>query len=990
MAHIGLALAVLCSFIPGQVNNQTESREKMTAEFEAEAPPFVLTDTVRMDSVVNRMSLDEKIGQLFMVAAYSNKDKQHEDYIESLVKEHHIGGLIFMQGGPKRQLQLLERYQNAAETPLMIAMDAEWGPSMRLDTTVFYPRQMMLGAIRDNQLLYEAGAEYARQLKSLGVHINFAPVVDVNVNPENPVINSRSYGEDREEVFRKAYYFSRGMQDNHVLAVAKHFPGHGDTDKDSHKALPIIPHDIHRLDSIELYPFRKLINAGIGGVMVAHLFVPELDPVQDRASTLSPQIVNELLIKDMGFDGLVFTDALNMHAVTDHYEPGETEVLACKAGNDVLLFPQDVPRAVESIKAAINDGSISEEEINTRVKKILAAKSWMGLKKDSTGEQQEEIYKSLMSPRAKAVQRNIVEHAITLVDMKDSLLPVKNLSGKEMASLDLGSELVNSFQIRLKDYAHIPAYVYQRDVKNFGKQGLIDELAEKDIVFVSLTATHRLPTGNFGFDTEEKNVITRLSKRTNVVFTLFGNPYALGDFQGIDDLAGLVVAYNDREMTQDVSAQMIFGGLAYQGKLPVGINENYPAGTGIITEKVRLGYTSVPEQVGINSAMFTKVDSLVQEAINERATPGAQILAARKGKVFFHKCYGHHTYQKKHIVRPDDIYDLASVTKIVASTVSMMHLYDRAALRLNDRLGDHLTWLDGSNKGSLMFKDILTHQARLKPWIPFYVPTIEPGSYPDFYADSYSEKTDHQVADHMYAIHSIRDSILQDILESELRSRKAYKYSDLGFYLIREFIEEETGYPLDKWVDSVFYQPLGATTMGYNPLRKFPASGIVPTENDRIFRKQILRGYVHDQGAAMLGGVSGHAGVFSNAGDLAKMMQMLLNKGSYGGEQFIHPETVELFTRPLQNPSENRRGLGFDKPSLDDPEDGPSCVSASPESFGHAGFTGILAWVDPKTDILYVFLSNRVYPDMDNKKLLKLDTRTNVQDVFYRAIMEEE
>ncbi|HKK68901.1 MAG TPA: glycoside hydrolase family 3 N-terminal domain-containing protein, partial [Bacteroidales bacterium] len=549
MLYTGLTLAILISFSFGG----GDLDDKKAPEFRAQNPPYLISDTVWVDSVMNSMSLDEKIGQLFMVAAYSNKTEKDEDYINYLVKEHHIGGLIFMQGGPKRQLKLVNRYQKSAKMPLMIAMDAEWGPSMRLDTTILYPRQMMVGAVQDNDLIYRTGKEYARQLRALGVHINFAPVVDVNVNPQNPVINSRAYGEDPGLVAQKAYYFSKGMQDQHVLAVAKHFPGHGDTDTDSHKALPVINHDRNRLDSVELYPFRKLINAGIGGVMVAHLYIPELDPEPNRASTLSPLIVDSLLRKDLGFSGLVFTDALNMKAISDYYQPGEVEVQAFVAGNDILLFPQDVPLAVEKMNEAIENGTISEAELDQRVRKILAAKQWMGLGNDSVQISTDNIYHLLTNPDARLIQREITEHAITLVHNKDNILPVENVAGVSMASLDIGNHKENSFQLRLKDYADVPAYVYYHDAENFGKQGLIDELADTDIVFVSLTNTNRSPSRNFGFSAEAMDVISRLSDKTQVVLSFFGNPYALRDFNGIDKLGGLIVAYNDRELTQDVA-----------------------------------------------------------------------------------------------------------------------------------------------------------------------------------------------------------------------------------------------------------------------------------------------------------------------------------------------------------------------------------------------------------------------------------------------------
>ncbi len=983
MTNSGIVIALILGLSLRLGPNEHYVSEKVAHK----APPFIEQNLDWTDSIVEAMPLEEKIAQLFMVAAYSNKDEKEENYVNYLVKEYKIGGLIFMQGGPERHAALINRYQASAEIPLLIAMDAEWGPSMRLDSTVLYPRQMMLGAIQDNDLMYDIGVEYARQLKELGVHVNFAPLVDLNVNPDNPVINSRSYGELRDDVIRKAYYFSKGMQDNRVLAVIKHFPGHGDTDKDSHKTLPTIAHDRARLDSIELYPFRKLINAGVGGVMVAHLFVPALDSADNRPSTLSKPIVTDILKKEFGFDGLIFTDALNMRGVADHYDTGEVEVEAFIAGNDVLLFPQNVPKAISAMKKAVEAGRIQESEIDARVKKILAAKRWAGIMKDTVCIDADGLVGRLNNVDARLLNRRIVENAVTLVKNQNDILPIQHLDQVKIASLDFGSNTMNDFQKRLKDYAQVPAYVYSRDVTNLGKKELMAKLAEYDILIVSISETNRSPKRNFGLSDLEINAINEISAQQTVILNHFGNPYALSKLN-FDEIEACVVSYNDRLITQDISAQLVFGGLAYKGRLPVRIGDMFPAGQGIDTKEIRLSYTDIPEQVNIDSRMLYKVDSLVAEAIADKATPGAQILAARHGKVFFRKSYGHHTYDKKQAVTNSDIYDLASVTKVVATTASLMKLYDEEKWQLNDSLGKYLDFLEGSNKENLRFKDVLTHQARLAPWIPFYVETIEE-NYGKYYCATPSPRMNVMVAEHMYTLPGIRDSINQQIADSKLRSRSGYRYSDLGFYLMREIVEKLSSQPIQDYVQTTFYQSLGATTMGYLPTERFAQQEIVPTENDLIFRKQVLRGYVHDQGAAMLGGVSGHAGMFSNANDLAKMMQMFLNKGEYGGVRYLDSETVQLFSSPIRNPKENRRGLGFDKPVIDMPGKGPTCDSSSKESFGHSGFTGILAWVDPETDILYVFLSNRVYPDMENTKILKLNTRTNVQEVFYQAIMDE-
>jgi beta-N-acetylhexosaminidase len=983
MLNTGIVAALICCL--SLLSNPVETKVE---DYKAQVrPPFIQEESLWADSLVQQMSIEEKIAQLFMVAAYSNKDAAHEDYIEFLVKDLKIGGLIFMQGGPVRQANLINRYQNAASIPLLIAMDAEWGPSMRLDSTVLYPRQMMIGAIQDKQLLYETGKEYARQLKEIGVHVNFAPVVDVNINPDNPVINSRSYGELREEVVRKAYYFSKGMQDEHVLAVIKHFPGHGDTDKDSHKTLPTIAHNRARLDSVELYPFRKLINAGVGGVMIAHLYVPVLDSTLNRASTLSKAIVTDLLKDDYGFDGLIFTDALNMRGVADHFETGHVEVEAFLAGNDVLLFPQDVPKAIEAFKQAIDAGRISIEDLDERVSKILTVKQWAGLYQDSLHLGTQDLIDSLNSPAARLLNRKITEQGITLVKNENKLLPIKGLNELRIASVDFGSQEITEFQKEMKLYADVPAFSYQKDVRNLGKKNFLKTLAAYDLIIISVTETNRSPSKNFGLGAEEIEVIEDLATDHKVVLNHFGNPYALRRFISLSNIESIVVAYNDRELTQQIAAQLLFGGLAYQARLPVGISSEYPAGTGVDTKVIRLSYTDVPEEVNVDSRMLYQVDSLINEAIVEKATPGAQILVARHGKVFYHKSFGYHTYDKVQAVQNTDLYDIASVTKIAATTMILMQLYENEKFELNDSIGKYLDCVDSTLFANIRIKDILLHEAGLVSWIPFYTKTIKE-NYHLFYATQPDDVKAVCVAENMFALSSIRDTILSEIISSRLRSGNHYKYSDLGYYMLREMIEKMEGKALNDIVSEEFYSKLGANSLGYLPYLRFDRKQIVPTEDDTYFRKQLLRGYVHDQGAAMLGGISGHAGLFSNANDLAKLMQMLLNGGNYGGEQFLNSETIQLFTSPLRNPKDNRRGLGFDKPVIDKKDSGPACNSASPDSFGHSGFTGVVVWADPKTDLLYVFMSNRIHPDQENKKLLKLNTRTKIQEVFYQSIMD--
>ncbi len=982
-------------------------------------PPFAGDPSEWVDSVFNSLTLEERIGQLFMVAAYSNRDRDHRDEITRLISEYNIGGLIFFQGGPVRQANLTNHYQSVAKTPLMIAMDAEWGLGMRLDSTLSFPRQMTLGAIQDDQLIYSMGEEIARQLNRLGVHINFAPVLDINNNPENPVIGSRSFGEDKWSVARKAFFYMKGMQDNNILAVGKHFPGHGDTDTDSHYDLPVMMHTRERLDSIELFPFRHLINSGVGGLMTAHIHMPLLDPTPNLASTLSPRIINKLLIDELGFNGLIFTDALNMKGVSDHFPPGTLELMSLIAGNDILLFPEDVPKAVEMIKREVEKGNFPEEEINRRCRKVLKAKYWLGLK-DPQKVETAGLYEDLNGLHAQFLRKQLIEESITLVSNPKSLIPFTRLDTLSIATVALGGKGLTTFQEMVSLYTPVDHYGLSATASPEDREALISRLDAYNMVVVGMHGMNRRVSDSFGIREESSFFIEQLSERNNVVLCVFGSPYSLSYLGGLTGISSLVVAFEDEPDYGHLTAQILFGGSRANGRLPVYAAEKFKPGTGYITrEKIRLSYSFFPEQAGLDSKKMEKIDSLVYNAIEEGATPGAQVLVARNGMVAFHKAYGYHTYHRKVPVRTTDIYDLASITKIASTVPVLMRLVDSGELEITRTLGDYLTGLKGTNKENLVIKDVLTHQSGLEPWIPFhfsffesYIPGEDPissrfsANYPyrlagaryltrnfkladNIFSRLPSREFPYHVASGMYMNHAYRDTVYQMIEESDIRGRKNYLYSDLGYYYLRDVAEKITGSTLDRYADRNFYSLLGAGTLTYRPLQKFSSEQIVPTENDIIFRRQLLQGYVHDPGAALLGGVGGHAGLFSSANDLAKLMQMFLQGGKYGGHRFFGKEVIDYFTTAHMLDNDNRRGVGFDKPEPDSSQNGPSAKSASMSSYGHSGFTGTISWVDPDEELVYVFLSNRVHPDQFNNKLIEMNVRTKIQQAIYDSIKED-
>ncbi len=962
----------------------------------AQQPPFLQQGQQWVDSVMRTLTPDERVAQLMMVAAYSNRNQAHVDTIVSLVEKHKIGGLMFMQGGPYRQARLNNLYQSKARVPLLISIDGEWGLAMRLDSTPRFPFQMALGAIQDNRLIYNMGAEIARQCRRMGIHINFAPVIDVNNNPANPVINFRSFGENKYRVAAKGVAYMKGLQDNRVLANAKHFPGHGDTDTDSHYALPLIQHNRERLDSLELYPFRELFRQGLGSIMVAHLNIPALD-AEVKQSTLSRKIVTDLLKNEMGFKGLVFTDALNMKGVSSFYEPGIVDLKALLAGNDVLLFAENVPVALREIRKAVKAGQISQQEIDARCRKVLHAKYWAGLHQYQPVSEQN-LYADLNNPQADLIYRQLAEAAQTLLINKESILPIRQLEKRRIAVVSMQADAPTYFQEMIANYTDVDIYTLSVSSTRTQMRELMHQLSPYDLIITSVHLPNQTAARNFNISTSLPYLLAEITGTGKAIVTVFGNAYSLGRLPALQESQALLLSYQDNAYMHRAAVHALFGATPVNGRLPVTVNEVYREGMGLETAAIgRLKYT-IPEEVNLDSRIFTRIDSLAWQAINQRATPGCQVLVAKEGKVIYQKSFGSHTYEQATPVRNTDIYDLASVTKVGASVAALMHLQGEGKFNPDAQVGTYLPELKGSNKESLTFRDLLTHQARLKAWIPFWRETLRkrdkenvtaatPRQYRwyTFKADS-SRRFPVKVADNLYLHRNYKRKIYKNIRKSPLNDKGGYVYSDLSFYLYPLLVEKQAGQPFETYLKTNLYKPLGATSLTFNPRRFYSLEQIVPTEHDSLFRKELIHGRVHDEGAAMIEGISGHAGLFGNANDLAKLMQMYLQRGYYGGQQLIQPEIVDEYSRCQFCDKGNRRALGFDRPATPWTPNSNAAKGASARSFGHAGFTGTYAWVDPEEGLVYIFLSNRVYPTRENPRLGQLNTRTNIHQVVYEAI----
>ncbi|MBK8393122.1 MAG: serine hydrolase [Saprospiraceae bacterium] len=839
------------------------------------------TASIWVDSIFNTLTLDEKIGQLFMVRAYSKSDNADVEAVKAEILKNKVGGICFFQGSPKRQAELTNIYQSLAKTPLLISIDGEWGLGMRFpEGAISFPRQLTLGAIQDNSLIEEFGFEVATELKRLGIHVNFAPVVDVNNNSKNPVINDRSFGEDKFNVSAKALAYMNGMQQNGILACAKHFPGHGDTETDSHFDLPTIHHDRARLENIEFFPFRTLSNSGLASMMVAHLNLPAIDDRSNRPTTLSKFAITDILRQDFGFQGLIFTDALEMKALTKHFPAGIAEAEAFMAGNDVLLLSENVDAAINKIKQYLNEGKITIEMVNASVKRILLAKHKAGLN-NRTFINTEKVIEEVNSNRAYALKSKLIEKSITLVTDNKDLVPISVIQGERIASLSIGDTKRTTFQERLSSYASFDHYNTTSDVSAGVKASIIGNLKAYDKVIIGLHGLNRSYNKSFGVSQTAISLIKEIAKTKEVVLCVFGNPYALKFFE---EIGTVVMSYEDDDLFRDIT------------------------------------------------------------------------------------------------------------TKILATTISIMKLQELGKLNINSPINNYLAEADTCNKSGMVLKDMMAHVAGLLPWIPFYTETLTPYKKqmvpsPNYYSTTRRDSFNIPVAKKMFLRQDYRDTVWSKIFGSNLREGRDYRYSDLGMYIASKIIENTSGQRQDKFANDQFYSPMGLPYMTYNPLSKIPMDQIAPSELDNYWRYQEIRGNVHDMGAAMMGGVSGHAGLFSNARDVAAVMQMLLNGGSYGGKRYLKPSTILRFT--TRHPRSTRRAIGFDMKEMDPGKSMNMSEFASEWTYGHTGFTGTATYADPVHNIVFVFLSNRTYPNMNNNRLNNKDYRPKIQSCIYKALMNE-
>ncbi len=621
-----------------------------------------------VDSIMQSLTVNEKIGQLFMIQAYSNKDQKHETYITNMIERYHVGNLIFMQGTPEKQVQLNNKYQSLApKVPLMIGFDGEWGLDMRLKNTYRFPWNMTLGAIEDEQLLEELGERLAIHCKRVGIHMNFAPVVDINTNPDNPIIGNRSFGENKKAVAKKSIALMRGMQRFGILANAKHFPGHGDTATDSHHTLPTINFTKKRLDTLELYPFKQQFDAGVASVMTAHLSIPSLELNPELPSSLSKNVVTNLLQQELGFLGLVLTDGLNMKGAANYSSSAEINLAAILAGNDMLLIPQDIPGSFERIKRAVLNEQLSMERLDHSVRKILKAKYLVGLH-NYQSVNENNVVEELNTYKDEVLHRKLIRNALTLLKKNKVEIPIKKLSDKKIAYVSLGDDSGEDFYNMLKNYAAVDKV----EAENLNQ--LTKNLEPYNLVIIGYHKSNANPWKSYKFSNKELVWLQEIARNKQVILDVFSSPYALLQIKTFTNIEGVIVSYQNSKLSQELSAQALFGAFSYKGKLPISIRKEFKVGAGFSTASLqRLSYT-IPEEVKVSANKLKAVDKYLDTILNQRMAPGAQVLIARHGKVIYNKSVGYQTYAQRRPIKSTDVYDLASLTKILATIPVVMQL----------------------------------------------------------------------------------------------------------------------------------------------------------------------------------------------------------------------------------------------------------------------------------------------------------------------------
>ncbi|MCH2449776.1 MAG: serine hydrolase [Gracilimonas sp.] len=914
-----------------------------------------------LDSLVNNTPLKEKIGQLFFVPAegrFINRDSRSFKELKEMVEKHHIGGIIFMRGDIYGQAVMTNKLQKMAKFPLWISQDMEFGAAMRISGTTRFTPAMGVAATGNKRNAFLMGKITAIEAKALGVHQVYAPVLDVNNNPDNPVINVRSFSGDPDLVAEFGTAFMQGVQSEGLVSTAKHFPGHGDTDVDSHSDLPVVNYDYNRLDSLELIPFRAAINGGISSIMSAHIAFPNLNTNEFLPATLDSVILKDLLLDSLNFRGMVVTDGLEMNGITSKYSPGRAVVRALNAGADIMLISPDVYTAINEVENAVAQGEITEERINKSFMKLMLWKQQYGLFENQNQVDISSLDTKINTAHHRAVSDRIARESVTILKNENDLLPILPSEYPSMMVIsvadDHSGDTGSSFVRQLRDYhPNVSFHIYDKRTSEEDKRAMLRKAEQVDLVLIGSFIYLRFGQ-SIHLAPDQLSFLQRvLRMKKPSLLVSFGNPYVLSDLKNAD--AHVLGWYNSSQQVSGL-VPALFGASTVTSNLPIEIPGLYKLGSGIHMDHTTLRFGQ-PEEVGLDHNKLFEIDDIINEAIRDSVFPGAVVGVVKDGVLAYNRGYGYQDYTKTEAVRDTDVYDIASMTKVMATTASTMKLIDEEKLSLDDRISDFFPEFDTDDKREITIRDILLHQTGLPPF--------------RVYVDSIKS----------------RDGIIEAIKNEPLTYEPGtkYVYSDLGMILLAEIIHEVSGLPLDIYSRKELFFPMNMYSSFFNPAVKssWLTRRIAPTEIDTVFGRGLVQAQVHDERAYFMDGVAGHAGLFSSNIDIAKFSTMLLNDGVYSGRRYLKPETVRLFT--TEQSKHSGRGLGFDRKS----KEGFSTAGslASDDTFGHLGFTGTSFWIDREKNMAVILLTNRTFPNRSYGKAIS-QIRARVADAAYSAINE--
>ncbi|WP_445664733.1 glycoside hydrolase family 3 N-terminal domain-containing protein [Fodinibius sp. AD559] len=940
------------------LNTITEQNLKPEEASATADQPKQIADSVNVDSLLAEMSLKEKIGQLFFVRAYGYyKSNDSETYQKLLrqIQNYHIGGVVFFNGTVYGQAILTNKLQRASKLPLWVTQDMEYGAAMRIDGTTRFVPAMGIAATQKPDYAYWMGKVTAQEATALGVNQIFAPVLDVNNNPLNPVINVRSFSGDPDIVSKFGNKFIEGAESENVLPTAKHFPGHGDTDIDSHLSLPVIEYDFARLDSVELVPFRSAINNGLKSVMSAHISFPALSPDSSLPATMDPSVLNRILADSLNFDGLVVSDGLEMQGISSHFSPGQAVIQALKAGVDLMLLSPDELTALHEIEQAVGTGKISEKRIDNSVRKLLKWKKQQGLFENREVDI-ESLSANINTRKNRLIADEISRKSLTLLKNNNDILPIRASEYPKVMVVSVSDGKSgytgSSFVSQLRDYhPDISAHLLDRRTSKEEKQEMIEDARKADLIIIG-SFIYVKSGEKVQLDSEQLSFLKKLTKNKPSILTAFGNPYVVQDLPDTD-VQLLAWSANGGQVKSTVPA--LFGGSEISGRLPISIPGLYSINHGLYLPQTAVRYDE-PEVSGLSRDSLRNIDRIMNEAIFDSTFPGGVVTVVKDGNIAYQKGFGYETYEKLNPIKEDAVYDLASLTKVTATTVAVMKLVEEGKISLKDKIGKYIPEFSEGKKKNITIANFLLHNSGLPPF--------------RVYVDSLKSE----------------EEIIEAIKTEPLtyKTGSDYRYSDLGFILLAEIVEQVSGKPLDQYVREKFYYPLGMSSTFFNPKQvgNHLTTRIPPTEIDTVYRDTTIRAEVHDERAYFLNGVAGHAGLFSSGKDLAIFCQMLLNDGWYAGRRYLEPSTIEKFTK--RQAKHSNRGYGFDRKSGKNSTAGSL---TSEKTFGHLGFTGTSYWIDPERDLAIIILTNRTYPYRSYGENIST-IRAKVADAVVSSIIE--